>query len=597
MKLKNSLLTVLFIPLIAVSQTKETSSVQSSNRLITQLPGVADFTQYSITNNETNLTNRVLDYCKAHFVELAEPNTGLKLIQQTQSRVGTHYKLAQTYKGLIIYGATVQINVNPQGKVLSTFNELTPTNGWDISPSQQMKPSDQSVWIVFGNSAIQAIEQLNEGKPEWVDLNGNLLYSPPTHFNHYIDDTLVFGKVFLPDPLTSQDKVYGQDGSYQNYNDSDYAFLNDQRKSVSFATTFEGGVFKLKNKYLEIVDRRAPSPPIATSSTPMFDFTRKQDGFKEVMAFYHINATQLYFQSLGFDDIKNYQLKVDALAGLADNSNFTFSPDTALEFGVGGVPDAEDGDVITHEYSHAMSWFVNSIPNPQNEKLSMEEGYCDVIAAVRSKMYTSFNWKKIYNFDAPNPITPGVTRFWAGNNGDSPKTYDDLSGSSNKDRDIWSSTMLDIGDQITNDTMVILLLTAMHSMNSGTTMPQAAKLIMQADSILYNQYFAWKIGPVFTKRKLGNYPLNVKEATQLNNILQLRNTQAFALNEGDAILELNGLNGLTIQLFDIQGKLMEGLEITSEAVLIKHPLLKPGMYCLRIGNGKVQTTYKLIKLN
>ncbi len=61
------------------------------------------------------------------------------------------------------------------------------------------------------------------------------------------------------------------------------------------------------------------------------------------MALYHVTNTQEYLHSLGIDEVK-YQLKIDAHSSTSDQSYFEYDGDTTLNFGTGGVPDAEDAD-------------------------------------------------------------------------------------------------------------------------------------------------------------------------------------------------------------------------------------------------------------
>jgi hypothetical protein len=57
-----------------------------------------------------------------------------------------------------------------------------------------------------------------------------------------------------------------------------------------------------------------------------------------------------------------------------DQSRFSYSnSNPALFFGTGGVPDAEDADVVIHEYSHGIFYFIapNSLGSLQ--RLAIEE--------------------------------------------------------------------------------------------------------------------------------------------------------------------------------------------------------------------------------
>jgi hypothetical protein len=85
---------------------------------------------------------------------------------------------------------------------------------------------------------------------------------------------------------------------------------------------------------------------------------RRRDRFEALMTYFHIDRAQRYIQRLGFGTggargiVKRSQVAV-ADAFRADNS--FYSPVTRrIKFGSGGVDDAEDADVIVHEYGHAI---------------------------------------------------------------------------------------------------------------------------------------------------------------------------------------------------------------------------------------------------
>ncbi len=96
----------------------------------------------------------------------------------------------------------------------------------------------------------------------------------------------------------------------------------------------------------------------AFSATNTFVYTRHADQFEQVMGYFWINQAQEYLQSLGFDGTtfpgivhQPIDLKIDQFGG--DNSYQTDQP-FRLRFGKGGVDDAEDAEVIVHEYGHAV---------------------------------------------------------------------------------------------------------------------------------------------------------------------------------------------------------------------------------------------------
>ena len=98
------------------------------------------------------------------------------------------------------------------------------------------------------------------------------------------------------------------------------------------------------------------------------------------MAYYYIDYAQRYIQSLGLSNVNNRQQVFTVNLYKKDNSYYT-NASKAITFGTGGVDDAEDGEVILHEYGHAM--LDNQVPDfglsPQAS--AMTEGFCDYWAA------------------------------------------------------------------------------------------------------------------------------------------------------------------------------------------------------------------------
>ena len=76
------------------------------------------------------------------------------------------------------------------------------------------------------------------------------------------------------------------------------------------------------------------------------------------MVYFHIDRTQAYIQSLGFTKNERCPDQRPAPAIVADafapDNSFYSSNDRKLRFGSGGVDDAEDADVVIHEYGHSI---------------------------------------------------------------------------------------------------------------------------------------------------------------------------------------------------------------------------------------------------
>ena len=110
---------------------------------------------------------------------------------------------------------------------------------------------------------------------------------------------------------------------------------------------------------VQIVDTQLPRTAHADASQSLM-FDRSQPQFEEVNSYFHIDRSQRYLQSLGYTGarrIVGYAIPVDPhAANGTDNSFFvTDTPGTgALFFGDGGTDDAEDPDIMLHEFGHAI---------------------------------------------------------------------------------------------------------------------------------------------------------------------------------------------------------------------------------------------------
>ena len=109
----------------------------------------------------------------------------------------------------------------------------------------------------------------------------------------------------------------------------------------------------------EVGQRRSPPPATPAYSRPTRSTTpATHDQFEQVMGYFWVNQAQEYLQSLGFGGdaaagrrTSRSRVKINQYGG--DNSYQTDKP-YQIRLGKGGVDDAEDAEVIVHEYGHAM---------------------------------------------------------------------------------------------------------------------------------------------------------------------------------------------------------------------------------------------------
>src|SRR5262249_21690305 len=143
--------------------------------------------------------------------------------------------------------------------------------------------------------------------------------------------------------------------TFVDNNDATSAALDAARFSVTLPHLDGTGV--LRGTFADARPQSAGQR--AQSAGLTFNYTRNDDHFEEVEAYYHLDRAQTRIQGLGFTDVNNRVQVAVVNAGNQDNSFYSAS-NQQLSFGAGGVDDAEDGDIVLHEYGHSIQ--DNQVP-------------------------------------------------------------------------------------------------------------------------------------------------------------------------------------------------------------------------------------------
>ncbi len=307
------------------------------------------------------------------------------------------------------------------------------------------------------------------------------------------------GFVFDPDPLSVSGLFYGD--AFSDNSDGDTPALNDQRAEVDLLDINPGndGLYRLNGPYVQIVGESAGGTliytPPAESSPDGFRYTRSNDFFEAVNAYYHIDKSQRYLQSLDVGrDIQNLSLRVNPHGlGIEDNSRY-YSNQNFIGFGTGGVDDAEDAHVIWHEYGHALlEWSAPGLLSGDEGK-ALHEGWADYWAAsyarslVEESAVQRSDWRTLFNWDSGDgSIWPGREMVSSG------KYPDDIFCDEGgfqcdiyNDGVLWASTLMQVYDAF-GRTITDRLSLASHSyLLHPVTFRDAAEAIIQADADIYN---------------------------------------------------------------------------------------------------------------
>ncbi|MFW5659474.1 MAG: hypothetical protein ACOCZ8_05810, partial [Bacteroidota bacterium] len=266
-------------------------------------------------------------------------------------------------------------------------------------------------YLIHANDVWFKSEEDNSLIQKVTDAEGRTLYS--RHRETHLTDTTGWGYVFMPDPLTTANRNYG--GAYVDASDSDVPELNAERVMRPLRDlTYINGSFRLQGPYVQLENIDNPFVPQETSTDGNFLFTRAEQGFEQVNVYFHIDSMQRYMRSLDFFNLVNWPLRVDAHGfSNADNSAYFANPDNPqqayLLFGEGGVDDAEDADVIIHEYIHAVSDAASPESNEGFARQGLDEGYADYFAVSYSRGLNAYDFRKVFSWDGHNPFWPGRT--------------------------------------------------------------------------------------------------------------------------------------------------------------------------------------------
>jgi len=301
------------------------------------------------------------------------------------------------------------------------------------------------------------------------------------------------GRVFFPNPVALL-----QNQSLTDQNDADYAALQPAYRTVAL-TNLDGSGYLIG----DWVNISSETGDPAYSPTNTFSYGRSDDRFEQVMAYYWITEAQKYIQSLGFGSTRRPVNKESQDVRInqwgQDNSFQTNHPKDELRFGKGGVDDAEDAEVILHEYGHAIQDSQIASFGSSEEAGAIGEGFGDYWAVT------------VTNKIAPTPDAPCVADWdsvsYTSGTPHCLRRVDlnlhypaDLSGEVHHDGQIWSRALWDIRQALGNVKADTIILEAHFAFAPDTSMPAAAQATVAAAQSLYGKSAATAVRAAFAAR-------------------------------------------------------------------------------------------------
>ncbi|HOB53083.1 MAG TPA: M36 family metallopeptidase [Acidobacteriota bacterium] len=311
------------------------------------------------------------------------------------------------------------------------------------------------------------------------------------------------GRVFQPNPVS-----YLNDSSLRDYSDGSLFLPAYVDVVLAELAAPDAQGYHLTGPWVQIVSRTDESPLVTppAETSPVFDYPRDPAGFEAVMAYYWIDSAQRYIRWLGFDTIVNFSLPVDVhgLSG-ADNSHFVRQGSTRyIAYGDGGVDDAEDADIILHEYGHAIQDTSNPLAfsNAIVESGAIGEGFSDYWAFSQTydlSVTSGYNPFHIGEWDAKG-YTPSAEYLRR-------VDYDDMRYPEDRTNDIygdsafWSTALKNLFLQLGREVADRIVLQSHFLMptSAQNTFHNGALAMIDADQALYGGAHVFEICQEFLR--------------------------------------------------------------------------------------------------
>ncbi len=348
----------------------------------------------------------------------------------------------------------------------------------------------RAVWVVALPSEVPA----GDGRILVDAETGEVLRVADISARHSGETTTAKAWVFRPDPLTTAHAAYGDMG-FIDGDDADTPQLDGQRVTVLLdSLTVSSGTLHLKGAYVWVRDLIGiEALPATVQLGDSFAYNRSESGFEDVMAYYHLDAFQRRLQTLGFEDLQRVPIQVDAHAFSADNSQY-YPDSNRVYFGEGGIDDAEDADVIIHEYGHALMYdavFSVSKDSVVSSEFGWDmrclaEGFCDYLAGSYSQTEENFGSDSVFNWDGNNPEIG-----WYGRPLQTEDSYNDwipadtLSSGLYLNGTIWADALWRARETVGADTADRVAIESLYYLSPSLDIDEAAQQVLQAARDLY----------------------------------------------------------------------------------------------------------------
>lgn len=447
-----------------------------------------------------------------------------------------HFYYEQRHEGLPVFGAEVAVHMDRSGRVWALNNTFVPVTVSKLRPSVF---ADAAIAVAASklNVTVNDFDMTHVPAPElgiWPTANGGTLawrtvvdirgigvwevivdaetgeaIEPPLSRDCHATGT---GKVFQPGPVVTLANDALRD------NTANLAAIIEPAYFTVALNNLNDGTDALVGTYAQV-----PSDQLGGRTTsPTLDFsalrrntTPASAQFNQENGYWAIDYGQSLFQSVGYtagngNAVMNYSLQFYGHQAphspTADNSHFSGDNRSGtgtghLCFGTGGVDDAEDQEIVWHEFGHAMLWNQRPGTNQNVASEGVGEGTGDVLAGIFSKTIpgdasyyvTVGEWDAVsYNpNDTPHPNLRKLN---------DPTLHANRPSAVHSAGQVWSHPVFDYNNQVGALTGLDVQLQAQFLYDLSPTQVECAAAFLTADMMLNGGATSGQINNAFRER-------------------------------------------------------------------------------------------------
>lgn len=441
----------------------------------------------------------------------------LKLLREVKSPAGDHFYYQQQYHGLPVWGGRLSVhNVigSKAARVVNDLRKLSPeTVLFEAKPT--FNESDRPRAIDVAEKAVK-FNKLASQPPTveqgFIEIQGHPI--PVWRVRYGTSDPGAEWEVMVSaqdlKPISARNVAAYQQGSKALVFRDDPIqstgnispgrdVLQAARVSVALSDLYGNG--QLDGKFA--TTNLTTAFTRANSTTLDFTYDADDPHFRETMSYYWVTENAHYLASLGYGSVLINRIGINVDGTADDNSWYAHG---TLTFGSGGIPDAEDAEVIFHELGHAIqdAQVPGLLDDGGEEVRAISEGFGDYWAAS----YFGGAGPKGTAWDVFFDKWDGAT-VHPGSGGNPPylrlletsKKYPvGLDGEVHDDGEIWSACLWKIRSILGKDLAAKIILESNFHLTPTSKFSDAAEAILATNKVLNGGAHEAAIRSVFEDR-------------------------------------------------------------------------------------------------